>query len=65
MTEGSDAKAPPTATSPCTGVCALDRRTGLCIGCGRTTAEITAWPYMSEAQRLAWISAAQARGRES
>ena len=29
--------------SPCINVCALDRRTGWCLGCGRTAAEIRGW----------------------
>ena len=29
--------------SPCVDVCALDARTGLCTGCGRTIAEIGEW----------------------
>lgn len=30
-------------TSPCIKVCAVDGRTGFCLGCGRTMAEIGAW----------------------
>ncbi len=29
--------------SPCIKVCVLDPKTGYCIGCGRTAAEIGAW----------------------
>jgi len=29
--------------SPCVAVCALDTRARLCIGCGRTIAEIGEW----------------------
>jgi len=35
--------------SPCTNVCTLD--SGLCVGCGRTIAEITSWQSMSEDER--------------
>lgn len=40
-------------SSPCTKVCAVSGRTGLCIGCGRTLAEIAAWGGLSEAERAA------------
>jgi predicted Fe-S protein YdhL (DUF1289 family) len=29
--------------SPCTGTCELDAL-GICLGCGRSLAEIAAWP---------------------
>ena len=37
--------------SPCTKVCVLDPVTGLCIGCGRTGAEIGHWLGLSVEQR--------------
>lgn len=37
--------------SPCTKLCTLDTRTGLCLGCGRTIEEIARWSAMSEAER--------------
>jgi hypothetical protein len=40
-----------TIQSPCTKVCTLDARTGLCLGCGRTVEEIARWSAMSEAER--------------
>lgn len=39
--------------SPCSKVCILDPVSRLCIGCGRTAAEIGGWLQMSEAQRAA------------
>ena len=39
----------PVAT-PCVGVCTLDPR-GLCIGCGRSTEEITQWASYTEQER--------------
>lgn len=33
-------------SSPCCGVCTIED--GLCIGCGRTMDEITAWPGLSQ-----------------
>lgn len=37
--------------SPCNKVCTIDPRSGLCLGCGRTLAEIAQWGAMSEAER--------------
>lgn len=39
-------------SSPCTKVCTIDPRSGLCHGCGRTLAEI-ARGSLSESERLA------------
>jgi predicted Fe-S protein YdhL (DUF1289 family) len=39
-------------SSPCTKVCTVDPRSGLCRGCGRTLDEIAQWGSLSEAQRL-------------
>lgn len=40
-------------SSPCVKVCAVSGRTGLCVGCGRTLAEIARWGGMEEAERRA------------
>jgi predicted Fe-S protein YdhL (DUF1289 family) len=37
--------------SPCTKICTLDARSGLCLGCGRTIDEIARWSAMSAAER--------------
>lgn len=37
--------------SPCTKICTLDARTGLCLGCGRRIAEIERWSRMSAGER--------------
>lgn len=37
--------------SPCTRLCLIDDRTGLCAGCGRTLAEIAAWGRLDDAER--------------
>jgi predicted Fe-S protein YdhL (DUF1289 family) len=37
--------------SPCIGVCRIDPRAGLCVGCARTTAEIAIWRDATEEQR--------------
>ncbi len=39
--------------SPCVKICTLDARGGLCLGCGRTIAEIARWGAMSVAERAA------------
>ena len=37
--------------SPCNDVCQLDGKSGWCLGCGRTGAEIAAWPRITEEER--------------
>jgi len=37
--------------SPCTRVCAIDERTGLCAGCGRSLDEIARWAGMTDEER--------------
>jgi hypothetical protein len=37
--------------SPCTKVCTLDARSGLCLGCGRSVDEIARWTAMSAVER--------------
>ncbi|MCY3596863.1 MAG: DUF1289 domain-containing protein [Rhodospirillales bacterium] len=39
------------AQSPCVDVCRLDPRTGWCLGCGRTAAEIGAWVKLTPFRR--------------
>ncbi|MGH6901433.1 MAG: DUF1289 domain-containing protein [Geminicoccaceae bacterium] len=38
-------------SSPCVGICRLDEPSGLCLGCGRTGAEVAAWRDLDEARR--------------
>jgi predicted Fe-S protein YdhL (DUF1289 family) len=40
-------------STPCLNICVIEPATGLCIGCGRTTAEIARWPSLSEPERRA------------
>lgn len=40
-------------STPCIKVCTVSANRGLCLGCGRTLAEIGAWMRLSEAERLA------------
>jgi len=37
--------------SPCVKICTLDVRSAVCLGCGRTLAEIAGWGSMSAAAR--------------
>jgi predicted Fe-S protein YdhL (DUF1289 family) len=37
--------------TPCDKVCTLDHAFGLCLGCGRSLAEIARWTAFSEAER--------------
>lgn len=39
--------------SPCVRLCTLDPEGGLCVGCGRTLAEIGQWSRYSDAERRA------------
>ena len=48
-------------SSPCIKVCAVSGQTGLCIGCGRTLAEIASWASMDEDRRRAIMAELRAR----
>ena len=48
-------------SSPCVKICVIDPLAGLCVGCGRTIAEISLWPEMAEAERRAVIAMLPAR----
>ena len=37
--------------TPCTKVCTVDPASGLCIGCGRTLAEIGGWTLLTAQER--------------
>jgi hypothetical protein len=37
--------------TPCNKVCVLDASSGLCIGCGRTAAEIGSWIGLTADER--------------
>lgn len=47
--------------SPCVKVCVIDPMSGLCIGCGRTGAEIALWPEMANLERGALMLELPAR----
>ena len=52
-------------STPCVQICVVDPLSTLCIGCGRSTAEIAAWRDMSEPERTAIISELEARLRRA
>ncbi len=59
-----DSLEPPMIESPCTKICALDARSGRCLGCGRTIYEIAHWTAMSDAERMRIIAELPARRAE-
>lgn len=42
--------------TPCNQICAVDGRTGWCVGCGRTLAEIGQWSQFADAERETVLS---------
>ena len=55
-------RAPPdiTVPSPCRDICQLNQA-AVCIGCGRSAAEIQEWPSADRARRMLIRAAARAR----
>lgn len=52
----------PMVASPCTGVCSMDRKLGLCAGCLRTLDEIAGWSTAgNEQKRMILVRIAQRR----
>jgi len=49
--------------SPCVRICELDRD-DMCVGCGRTRAEIAGWLSMSDAQKAIVVERAKQRRSE-
>lgn len=47
--------------SPCNDVCQLERRTGYCLGCGRTGGEIMRWLEYTDLEREAVMARLPAR----
>lgn len=48
----TSAAAPPRPiATPCVKVCAVDGRTGFCLGCRRTLPEIAGWARLSDQER--------------
>jgi predicted Fe-S protein YdhL (DUF1289 family) len=47
---------PSAPATPCVKICVVDPLSGLCIGCGRTVAEISLWPELTDDSRRAIMS---------
>ncbi|MBL8588144.1 MAG: DUF1289 domain-containing protein [Methylobacteriaceae bacterium] len=56
MSDPRSAAAPALVESPCIGACWIDEEFGWCRGCGRTRAEIAAWPEASASVRRAILA---------
>ena len=47
--------------TPCTKICTVDPASGLCIGCGRTLAEIGGWTLLTAQERRDIMATLQRR----
>jgi predicted Fe-S protein YdhL (DUF1289 family) len=47
--------------SPCVKICTYEPGKGVCLGCGRTLAEIAGWASMSDAERCRIMAELPAR----
>ena len=54
----------PDISTPCIKICVVDPVSALCLGCGRSIAEIAAWGDMSEAQLVAVMAGLDDRLRD-
>jgi hypothetical protein len=41
----------PAIETPCTKICVVDPRSGLCVGCGRSLDEIGQWTVLTDDER--------------
>jgi uncharacterized protein len=55
----------PFPSTPCVRICVVDPVSALCVGCGRTVAEIAAWSTMLESERRAVMAGLEARLKEA
>lgn len=46
--------------SPCIAVCRMDEADRVCLGCGRTRAEIAGWLQMTEPERARMLAGLRA-----
>lgn len=46
---------------PCVRVCVEDSNDDICLGCGRSRAEIAGWPRLDRAERMAILTETQPR----
>lgn len=54
----------PYPSTPCVAVCAIDPKSGFCMGCYRTMKEIAGWGRMTEDERKAMQPVLDARKAE-
>lgn len=54
-----------TLETPCIAVCVIDPKSGLCLGCGRTLAEIGSWSAMASTERLTLMAELPQRMRDA
>ncbi|CAN5488710.1 hypothetical protein BH10PSE6_BH10PSE6_15870 [soil metagenome] len=47
--------------SPCKGICIMDYKSNLCVGCKRTIDEIARWPMMNDDERRTIVDSLKAR----
>ena len=47
--------------SPCVKICTYEPGAGLCLGCGRSLAEIAGWASFTDAERRRFMEALPAR----
>ena len=47
--------------SPCKLICSMEKESGLCFGCGRTSDEIAQWTLLSDCKRKQILSELPAR----
>ena len=47
--------------TPCIGVCEMDSRRDMCLGCGRTLLEIARWAGLTPAERTKILAEIPAR----
>ena len=52
---------PQAVETPCNKVCTVDPASSLCIGCGRSLAEIAGWLGVTDAERMRIIAELPAR----
>ncbi len=52
-------------STPCVKICVVDPVSALCVGCGRSVAEIASWRDMNEAERVAVMAGLDGRLRDA
>ena len=47
--------------SPCIGICIMDAKSNLCVGCKRTIDEVARWPMIEDSERQKIIDSLKTR----